>query len=71
MTKMLVRHVHIVARVQKGLDEETYKLRLRAVGAESSKNFTRVQYVEFMKGLAKLPDMPRRRPGAVRMGVAA
>lgn len=67
MTKMLVRRVHAVARGQKGLDEETYQLRLQAVGVASSKDFTKAQYVEFMKGLARLPDVLRRRVGAAIM----
>ena len=57
MTKALVQRVHAVARGRKGLDEETYRLRVRAVGAETSKRFTREQYREFMRGLAKLPDV--------------
>jgi hypothetical protein len=65
MTKALVQRVHIVARAQKGLDEETYRLRLQSVGVESSKRFTREQYHRFMRELAKLPDV---RPRAIRAG---
>ena len=62
MTPSLIRQVHSVARKQKGLDEETYRLRLSAIGAESCKDFTRDQYRFFMRGLATLPDAnpPRR-----------
>lgn len=62
MSSLLVRQVHAVARRQKGLDEETYRLRLGAVGVESCKQFTRLQYKGFMHELAKLPDaFPQRR----------
>lgn len=64
MSKILVRNVHIVARAQKGMTEEMYKLRLGAVGVESCKDFTREQYYTFMRELAKLPNAPRRRSGA-------
>ena len=56
MSAALVRQVHSVARRQKGLDEETYRLRLSAVGVESCKEFTRRQYQVFMGALARLPD---------------
>jgi len=70
MTKALVKRVHVVARAQKGLDEETYRLRVRAVGAESSKQFTRDQFNRFMRALAKLPDARPRRIRAEQRAAA-
>jgi len=64
MTKLLIQRVHAVAMGQKGLDEEAYRLRLQAVGAESCKQLTRMQYVVFMRALAKLPDVPKKRKAA-------
>lgn len=64
MTRERIARVHAVARGQKGLDEETYRLRLLAVGVESSKQLTRPQFLALMQGLAKLPDRPR--PGGGR-----
>jgi len=61
MTKLLIQRVHAVARGQKGLSEENYRLRLQAVGAETCKDFTRMQYTVFMRALAKLPDAPKKR----------
>lgn len=61
MTKSLIQRVHAIARGSKGLDEEAYRMRLRAVGVESCKQLTREQYREFMRGLAKLPDVKRAR----------
>jgi len=59
MTKLLIRRVHAVALGLKGLTEEAYRLRLQAVGAETCKDFTRMQYTVFMRALAKLPDAPK------------
>jgi hypothetical protein len=56
MTTQLVRLVHIVARSQKGLDEATYRDRLRAVGVSSSLALTRDKFHTFLAGLGKLPD---------------
>lgn len=61
MTKSLIQRVHAVAMGSKGLNEEAYRLRLRAVGVASCKQFSREQYREFMRGLAKLPDVKRAR----------
>jgi len=58
MTKKLVQKVHVVALRQKGLSREDYKLRLRAVGVESCKDFTHKQFSEFMRQLDRLPDAP-------------
>ena len=56
MSAAMVRQVHAIVRRQKGLDDETYRLRLSAVGVESCKEFTRRQYQVFMDALARLPD---------------
>jgi hypothetical protein len=61
MTKSLIQRVHAIARGSKGLDEEAYRLRLRAVGVESCKQLSREQYHVFMRDLAKLPDVKRAR----------
>lgn len=68
MTPERVRAVHVLARGCKGLDEDMYRMYLRAVGVASSKQLSRVQFRQLMNDLAKLPDVPRR---AVRRGKAA
>lgn len=60
MTPDLLRLVHATA-ARKGLDDETYRLRLGAVGVESSKQFNRAAFKAFMSGLAALPDVPSAR----------
>lgn len=55
MTNDLLRMVHATV-ARKGLDEETYRLRLQAVGVASSKEFDRTTFQRFMSELAKLPD---------------
>ena len=60
MTPKLLQLVHATV-AQKGLDEETYRLRLGAVGVTSSKEFSRDVFKQFMSELAKLPDMARPR----------
>lgn len=60
MTDERVRLVHIMARARKGLDEETYRLRLRAVGVASSKQLSRAQFRQFVTGLRALPDRVRK-----------
>ena len=57
MTPELLRMVHATVS-RKGLDEETYRLRLGAVGVASSKQFNRGTFSRFMAELAKLPDAP-------------
>lgn len=56
MTGERVRHVHALAMGRKGLDEESYRLRLRAVGVESSKDLSRTQFDRLTQGLLALPD---------------
>lgn len=58
MGRRELRAVHVLALVVKGLDEETYRLRLGAVGVDSSKQFSRRQFFDFMAGLRTLPDAP-------------
>lgn len=59
MTREHIRTIHVV-KARKGLDQETYKLRLQAVGVTSYKAMTREQYRAFLRGLGSLPDAPRR-----------
>lgn len=63
MNRQRVRAVHIVARVRKGLDEETYRMRLATLGVETCKQFSREQFRQFMAGLRGLPDVPQQRRG--------
>jgi hypothetical protein len=51
-----IRAVHVLALSIKGLDEETYRLRLSAVGVDTCKDLSRAQFAEFMRGLRALPD---------------
>ncbi len=77
MTADKVRLVHVLARSRKGLDEETYRLRLRAVGVTSSLALSRDQFHALLAGLATLPDCPlwlarqRSRANAMQRPVAA
>jgi hypothetical protein len=57
MTQKIIKRVHVVALRKKGLTREDYKLRLNAVGVESCKEMTQQQYSEFMRQLARLPDV--------------
>lgn len=57
MTTDMLRLVHVEV-ANKGLDEDTYRLRLGAVGVTSSKDFDRPTFKRFMSELAKLPDAP-------------
>jgi len=58
MTAERIKYVHALAQGRKGLSDETYRLRLAAVGVESSLQLNRVQYLSLIQGLAKLPDKP-------------
>lgn len=60
MTQDKVRLVHVL-RARKGLDDETYRLRLSAVGVTSSKHLGRKAFRTFLRGLAALPDAPNWR----------
>ena len=57
MDKDKIRLVHVL-KARKGLDDDTYRLRLSAVGVESSKQLSRGQFRTFLQGLAALPDAP-------------
>lgn len=58
MTRERIRHVHALAYGRKGLDEDTYRLRLRAVGVGSSLELDRAQFERLVQGLLRLPDAP-------------
>lgn len=60
-----VRLVHVV-KARKGLDEETYRLRLAAVGVTSSKQLSRVAFRALLSGMSSLPDSPTWRPAPAR-----
>ena len=52
-----IRLVHVLA-ARKGLDDETYRLRLGAVGVASCKQLSRRAFRVFLDGLVSLPDKP-------------
>jgi hypothetical protein len=52
-----VRLVHTL-KARKGLDDETYRLRLGAVGVDSCKQLSRAAFRSFLAGLVALPDKP-------------
>lgn len=58
MTRERIVHVHALAYGRKGLDEDTYRLRLRAVGVASSLELSRAQFERLVQGLLALPDAP-------------
>lgn len=58
MTADRVRHVHVLARSRKGLSDEDYRLRLGAVGVDSSLKLSRDQFLALVDGLNRLPDAP-------------
>lgn len=53
----LRRYVH----GRKGLDQDTYRMHLHAVGATSTSLLTRAQHDALLERLRALPDMPPRR----------
>lgn len=61
MTPRLVRLVHVVARVQKGLTDEEYRLNLQALGLESCKQMKKQHYKDFMRRMDRLPDVNKGR----------
>lgn len=73
MTPAMVRQVHVIAKVRKGLDEETYRLQLTAVGVDTSKRLNRTQHHALLQRLSTLPDAPRwaSRPAGGRKARAA
>lgn len=65
MTPVNIRLVHVL-KARKGLDEETYRLRLGAVGVDSCKQLSRTAFRTFLSGLAALPDVPGWRDHSAR-----
>ncbi|RRN78510.1 hypothetical protein EIM50_13555 [Pseudoxanthomonas sp. SGD-10] len=63
MTTARIRKLRRYAHGQKGLDEETYRLHLAAVGATSTRDLTREQHTALLRRLGALPDRPRRGRG--------
>lgn len=61
MTRERIKAVHVLALATKGLDDETYRMRLRALGVDTCKDLSRAQFHEFMRGLRALPDAPKHR----------
>ena len=59
MTKAMVRHIQIFARARKGLDDDSYRANLTAVGADSTTKLTRAQHHELMLRLGRYPDSPK------------
>ena len=58
MSPYLVKLVHTIA-ARKGLDDETYRMRLQAVGVDTCKALDLDRFKRFMVGLNTLPDCPR------------
>lgn len=61
MTRERIRAVHVLARTRKGLDEETYRLQLHAVGVDSSLALNQGQFDRLMRSLRALPDATTKR----------
>lgn len=59
MTPDRVRLIHVLARSRKGLTEEQYRLRLAALGADTSLRLGREQFHQLLAGLRLLPDAPQ------------
>lgn len=68
MTRDRLRMIHVLARAKKGLTEEQYRLRLAAVGVESSLQLSRDQFNALLAGLRSLPDSPTWTAGPRRVG---
>lgn len=59
MTSQRLRYVHTLALRQKGLTQEEYELRLKAItGHGSSKDLKRRDFVRLVEDLKRLPDVP-------------
>ena len=63
MSKARIRSLRAYAHGTKGLDADTYRLHVSAVGARSTVDLTWPQYNELLKRLAKLPDATARAHG--------
>lgn len=61
MTTARIRSLRRYAHGMKGLDEETYRMHLAAVGAKSTTELTREQHTALLRRLGGLPDRPRKR----------
>ena len=59
MSAAMIQHVQVFARVRKGLDEESYRMNLAAVGANSTTKLTRTQHTNLMLRLGRYPDSPK------------
>lgn len=57
MDRAKIQLVHVL-KARKGLDDETYYLRLGALGATSCKQLSRSDFRRFLAGLVALPDSP-------------
>jgi len=62
----MVKALRRLAHGQKGLDEETYRAHVRAVGCESTLDLTRPQHAALLQRLVALPDSPKVRGNARR-----
>lgn len=60
MTRDRVIALRRYAHGRKGLDQETYRMHVRAVGVESTLDLTRDQYAALLRRLRPLPDRARR-----------
>lgn len=60
MTAENIRLVHVL-KARKGLDDETYRLRLGVEGVTTCKALTRGGFRRFIAALAQLPDAPNAR----------
>lgn len=59
MTPERIKAVRAIAHGHKGLDNDTYRLYLSRVGAQHTTELTREQFNDLLKGLARLPNVPR------------
>lgn len=64
MTTARVKALRRYAHGQKGLDADTYRMHVVAVGASSTTALTRQQHTELLRRLGALPDRPRPGRGA-------
>ncbi|MFZ6696787.1 hypothetical protein ACO0J1_13555 [Stenotrophomonas acidaminiphila] len=62
----MVKALRRLAHGQKGLDEETYRAHVRAVGCESTLDLTRPQHAALLQRLIALPDSLKVRGNARR-----
>jgi hypothetical protein len=59
ISKPFIIALRRLAHGRKGLDEDTYRMHVRAVGAESTTELTREQHQALVKRLVALPDKPK------------